>query len=96
VCNYKEPPVTFPVDCLVGKNARPVLYYVAGWPLYNASKALTVSKDERPTYYRFAATQCIMESKAKMLGLLTSLVERRKQKLLVYYTQQYSEFICFV
>ncbi len=30
VCNYKKPPVKFPVDCLLGKYARPVLYYVAG------------------------------------------------------------------
>jgi hypothetical protein len=57
---------------------------------------LTVSKDKRPTYYRFAATQSIMESKAKIMGLPTSLVERRKKKLFVYCTKQYFEFICFV
>ncbi len=84
--NYKKPPVEFPVDCLVGKYARSVLYYIARWMLYSGSKAITVSKDKRPTYYRFAATQCIMESKAKMKGLPTSLVKRRKQKLLVYCT----------
>jgi hypothetical protein len=96
VCNYEKPPFKFPVDCLVGKYARPVLYYVAGWLLYSASKALTVSKDKRSTYYRFATMQCIMESKAKMMGLPTSLVKRRKHKLSVYCTQQYFEFICFV
>ncbi len=31
-----------------------------------------------------------------MIGLPTSLVERRKQKSLVYCTQQHFEFICFV
>ena len=41
VCNYEKPPFKFPVDCLVGKYARPVLYYVAGWMLYSVSKALT-------------------------------------------------------
>jgi hypothetical protein len=96
VCNYEKPPVKFPVDCLVGKYARPVLYYVAGWTLYSASKALNVSKDKRPTYYRFAATECIMESKAKMMGLPTSLVKKRKQKSSVYCTQQYFDFIYFV
>jgi hypothetical protein len=96
VCNYKKPPVKFTVDCLVGKYARPVLYYIAGWMLYSASKALTVAKDKRPTYYRFEAMHSIMESEAKMMVLPTSLVERRKQKLSVYCTQQYFEFICFV
>ncbi len=93
VCNYEKLSVEFQVDCLVGKCARLVLYYVAGWMLYSISKALTFAKDKRPTYYRFAATQSIMESKAKMMGLPTSLVERRKQKLSVYCTQQYFEFI---
>ncbi len=31
-----------------------------------------------------------------MMGLPTSLVKRRKQKLSVYFTQQYFEFVCFV
>jgi hypothetical protein len=79
VCNYEKPPVEFPVDCLVGKYARPVLYYIAGWTLYSASKALTVSKDKRPTYYRFAAMQCIIESNAMIMGLPTSIVERRDE-----------------
>ncbi len=95
-CNYEKPPVEFPVDCLVGKYSRPVLYYVAGWMLYSASKVLTVAKDKRPIYYKFSAMQSIMESEAKMMGLPTSLLERRKQKSLVYCTQQYFESICFV
>ena len=37
-----------------------------------------------------------MESKAKMMGLPTSLVKKRKQKSLVYCTKQYFELICFV
>jgi hypothetical protein len=78
VCNYKNSPVEFPVNCLVGKYARPVLYYIAGWTLYSASKVLTGAKVKRPTYYRFAATHSIMENRAKMMGLPTSLIKKRK------------------
>ena len=33
----KRPQVSFPEECLVGKYAWPVIYYVAGWILYSAS-----------------------------------------------------------
>ncbi len=33
ICGSEKPPVEFPVDCLVGKYARPVIYYVSGWTL---------------------------------------------------------------
>jgi hypothetical protein len=28
ICNNEKPPIDFPVDCLVGKYALPVIYYV--------------------------------------------------------------------
>jgi hypothetical protein len=30
ICDNKKPPIEFPVDCLVGRYAMPVVYYVAG------------------------------------------------------------------
>jgi hypothetical protein len=86
VCNYEKPPVKFPSDCLVGKYARPFLYYIAAWMLYSASKALTVAKEKRPACYRFLATRSIMESKNKMMGLPTALVKRRKKNVGVLHT----------
>jgi len=34
VCDHEKPPVEFPVDCLIGKHAHPVIYYVAGWTMH--------------------------------------------------------------
>jgi len=45
ICDNKKPPIHFPVDCLVGKFALPLIYYVAGWTLFSASKASTVAVD---------------------------------------------------
>jgi hypothetical protein len=38
ICDNEKPPIEFPVDCLIGRYALPVVYYVAGWMLYSASK----------------------------------------------------------
>ena len=56
ICNNERPPIDFPVDCLVGKYALPVIYFVAGWTLFSMSKASTVAVDNRPLFFRFA--QC--------------------------------------
>ncbi len=50
LCNNKKPPIEFLVDCLVGRYALRVLYYVAGWVLFSMSKASTVAADNRPVY----------------------------------------------
>jgi hypothetical protein len=55
ICNNKKPLIEFPVDCLIGKYALPVVYFVAGWMLYSASKAATIAADKRPFYFMFAA-----------------------------------------
>ncbi len=96
VCDHDKPPVNFPDDCLVGKHARPVIYYVAGWMLYSASKALTVARDKRLLFFEFSESQSINEDMAKSTDLPTSLVDRRKRKSLVYCSRAYFEFICFV
>jgi hypothetical protein len=86
----------FPDDCLVGKHARPIIYYVAGWTLYSASKALTVARDKRLLFFEFSQSQSIDEDMAKSMDLPTSLVDRRKRRSLVYCSLAYFEFICFV
>ena len=96
VSNYEKPPVQFPTDCLVGKYAKPVIYYVAGWTIFRASKALTIARAKRSIYFDFASAHSVNESAAKNAGLPTSLVDKRKRKSSVYCTQQYYEFICFV
>jgi hypothetical protein len=53
----ERPQIEFPVDCLVGRYALPVIYYVAGWTLYSMSKASTIAADKRALYFMFAALQ---------------------------------------
>jgi len=96
ICDNKKPPIDFPVDCLVGKYALPVIYYVAGWTLYSASKASMVAVDNRPLFFRFAARHTIDECVAKRMNLPTSLVERRKRRASVYCTREYFDFICVI
>ena len=98
VCGNEKPPVEFPIDCLVGKYALPVIYYVAGWTLYKASKAATICEVKRPLFYRFASAHTINEIAAQHLQLPISLVEKRKTKrgASVCCTLEYFEYICFV
>ena len=49
-----RPAVAFPEKCLVGKYARGVIYYVAGWTLYKMSKALTIGTMQKELYFTFA------------------------------------------
>ena len=96
ICNNEKPPIDFPVDCLVGKYALPVIYDVAGWTLFSALKASTVAVDNRPLFFRFAARRTIDECVAKGMNLPTSLVERRTRRALVYCTWEYFYFICVI
>ena len=61
ICNNEMPPIKLLMDCLVGRYALPVVYYVAGWTLYSASKASTIVTDKRPLYFTWAASQTIHE-----------------------------------
>ena len=68
VSNYEKPPVRFPTDCIVGKYAKPVIYYVAGWTIFRASKALTIARAKRTIYFDFASTHSVNESAARKRG----------------------------
>jgi hypothetical protein len=96
VCDNEKPPIEFPNTCLVGKYAMPVVYYVAGWTLYSASKALTVAADKRQLYFRFAACHTINVKSAKDANLPVSLVEKRNKRASVYCSREYFEFILIV
>ena len=96
ISDNEKPPINFPMNCLVGKYALPVVYYVAGWTLYSASKASTIAADKRPLFFRFAAAQTIDGCAAKSMDLLTSLVEWRKRRASVYCTREYFDFVCLV
>ncbi len=94
ICDNEKQPIELPVHCLVGRYALPVVYYDAGWTLYSAYKASTITADNRPVYFTFAASQTIDEREAKKMNLPTSLVERRKWRGLVFCTCGYFDFIC--
>jgi hypothetical protein len=89
-------PIEFLVDCLVGRYAMPVVYYVSGWMLYSASKASTLAAEDRPVCFMFVASHTIDERVAKSTNLPTSLVERRKWQALVFCTRGYINFICCI
>jgi hypothetical protein len=96
ICNNKKPLIEFPVDCLVGRYALPVIYYIAGWMLYSASKATTIAADKRPLYFMFAALHTCDERAAKTMRLPISLVDRRKWWAWIYCSREYFDFICRV
>jgi hypothetical protein len=96
ICDNEKPLIEFPVDCLIGRYALPVVYYIAGWMLYSASKATTITADKRPLYFMFEALHTCDERAAKTMSLSTSLVERRKQQALVYCSHKYFDLICLV
>ena len=96
ISDNQNPLINFLADCLVGKYALPVVYYVAGWTLYSASKASSIAADKRPLFFRFAAALTIDGRAAKSMDLPTSLVERRKRRVSVYCSRMYFDFVCFV
>jgi hypothetical protein len=96
ISDNEKPPINFPINCLVGKYALPVIYYVAGWTIYSASKASTIAADKRSLFFRFTAAQTIDGCAAKSMDLPTSLVERRRRRASVYCTREYFDFVCLV
>ena len=70
----ERPPVTLPEGCLVGKYARSVAYYVAGWTVRSLSVALTIAKDKRAVYQTFAEQHTIREKEVKDQDVSVSLV----------------------
>ena len=96
ISDNQKPPINFPADCFVRKYALPVVYYVAGWTLYSASKASSIAAGKRPLFFRFAAVHTIDGCAAKCMDLPTSLVERRKRRASIYCSREYFDFVCFV
>ena len=94
----ERPQVSFPEECLVGRFARPVIYYVAGWILHGMKQAKGVAQTEKQMFFDFVAHNCLNAESAKMAGLPTSLVERRKKKkgAIMYCTQQFYDFVSFI
>ena len=91
-----KPPIEIPEQCLVGKYARNVIYYVAGWTLHSMSGAKTVAANDRQLYFDFVLDNTLDEKEAKDACLPTSLVERRKRIAKMFSSKAYFEFICFV
>ena len=76
----EKPPVSFPEECLLGRYARPVVYYVAGWTLHSDSKALTAACAKRAKYVSFVQAHNLGKEGATGADLPTSLIDRRKHK----------------
>jgi len=79
-CGSEKPSVEFPVDCLVGIYARPVIYYVSGWTLYSVSKALTAAREKRPLFLEFSMANSIDEDTAKSSGHRISCISRGEEE----------------
>jgi hypothetical protein len=73
----ERPPVTLPEDCLMGKYARPVMYYCAGWTLHSLPMAQTIAKENQASYQTFAQQQNVGEMEVKECNMPVSLVFKR-------------------
>ena len=47
----ERPSVEIPSSVAINRYAHPVIYYVSGWTLFSASRALTVAGKERGKYF---------------------------------------------
>ena len=63
----KRPSVSFPIECLVGKYAHTVVYFVAGWTLSGAQKKGSI-------YATFARAHSLEMEEAKLRKLPTAVV----------------------
>ena len=93
----ERPSVEIPGSVAVNRHARPVIYYVAGWTLFSASRALTVAGKERGKYFLFVQAHSIGKLAAQVANLPISIIEKRKRKSAkVYCSEEYFDFICYV
>ena len=93
----ERPSVSFPDESIVGKYALPVIYYVAGWTLHSASKALTIAQGKRSKFHLFVNGHSIGKEAAQNDRLPTAIVERRRRRnAQVFCSKAYFDFICFV
>ena len=90
----ERPPVQIPGKVKLGKYARPVIYYVAGWTLYSASRALTISVKEREIYFSFVRRNNTTKEDAEKAKLPIDLVEKRTRRAAkMYASKAYYNFI---
>ena len=95
----ERPPVQIPDKVKkLGKYVRPVIYYVTGWTLYSASRALTISLQEREKYFLFVQRNNTTKEDAEKENLPIDLVEKRttRRDTKMYALKAYYNFICFV
>ena len=96
---YAEcPPVQIPGQVKLGKYARPVIYYVVGWTLYSASRALTISLQEREKYFQFFQRNNTTKEDAQKEKFPIDIVEKRntRRAAKMYASKAYHNFICSV
>ena len=94
----ERPPVQIPGQVKLGKYARPVIYYVAGWTLYSASRALTISLQEREKCFQFVQRNNTTKEDAEKDKLPIDIVEKRstRRAAKMYASKAYYNFICSV
>ena len=96
--NVERSSAQIPDKVRLGKYARPVIYYVAGWTLYSASRALTISLQERKKYFLFVQRNNTTKEDAEKEKLPIVLVEKRttRRAAKMYASKAYCNFICLV
>ena len=94
--DLERTPITVPRENLVGKYARVVIYYVAGWTLYSMSRAKTVAREKRKMYFGFVWDERMERDEANKASLPTSLVEIQKGMAKMYASSDYFDFICLM
>ena len=93
----ERPSVQIPGKVKVGKYARPVIYYVAGWTLCSASRALTISLQDREKYVLFVQRNNTTKEDAQKEKMPIDLVEKRTRGAAkMYASKAYYNFICSV
>jgi hypothetical protein len=93
----KCPPVQIPGKVKLGKYVWPVIYYVADWTLYSASRALTISLQEIEKYFSFVRRNNTTKEGAEKAKLPIDSVEKRTQRAAKNYASKaYYNFICSV
>jgi hypothetical protein len=76
----KCPLVEIPNSVLVNRHAFLVMYYISGWTLFSASRALTVADKERGKYFLFVQAHSIGKLAAQDITLPISIIGKRERK----------------
>ena len=93
----ERPSVEIPGGVAVNRYARRVIYYVSGWTLFSALRALTITGTERGKYFVFVQAHSIGKVAVQDANLPISIIEKRKRKSAkVYCSEEYFDFVCYV